>query len=82
MKVQSSGGMVPYLYKAGKDMVSASMSEDVAQRIVDYSSSQELTEEHPGYPLCVDGAFFFPVDGSETMTGPEVKPSRKKKVKE
>ena len=39
MKVQSSGGMVPYLYKAGKDMVSASMSEDVAQRIVDHSSS-------------------------------------------
>lgn len=62
MKLKIIDGKVSYLYQAGKDLVSAAMDADVAERIVRINKPQKMTPDHPGYPLCVGDVWFFPVE--------------------
>jgi len=59
MKLVSDNGMVSYLYRAGRDMVKGSMPLEAAEKFI-ASHKSEITTDHKGYPLCVDGLWFFP----------------------
>lgn len=58
MKLKIDGDKVPYLYEAGKDTVKATMDASVAQKIVNKGMVTQ-SKKHRGYPLCVNGEFFF-----------------------
>ncbi len=78
MKLQIKNGMVAYLYKAGKDLVSGELAATVARGIVKGAQSKTTTDDHPGYPLCVDDKWFFPVEESGGVV-PQAKGKKKKK---
>ena len=58
MKLKINGDKVPYLYEEGKDTVKATMDASVAQKIVNKGKVSQ-SKKHPGYPLCVNGKFYF-----------------------
>ena len=58
MKLTNKDGKVAYLMVAGKDMVSAEMPVEIAQRIISRGDKQ-TSDRFPGYPLCVDGKYYF-----------------------
>ena len=76
MKLKVENGMVCCLYRAGKDMVEQKLSASVAAGIVKGAQAQTTSEEHPDFPLCVDGKWFFPVEEQKRPTG---KPKKKSK---
>lgn len=62
MKLKVENGMVRCLYLAGKDMVEEKLTASVAAGILKGAQKKITSEEHPGFPLCVDGKWFFPVE--------------------
>lgn len=69
MKLKVEDGMVCCLYRAGKDMVEQKLSASVAAGIVKGALKKTTSEEHPGFPLCVDEKWFFPVEDQKRPTG-------------
>lgn len=61
---------VDFIMKAGKDFVKSSIGKKEALRIINAGKS-EMSETHKGFPLCIDGTYYFPIV-------PEKKTSTKK----
>lgn len=81
MKLVIKDGKVAYLYKAGKDLVSGQLEASVAQAIVKGSKNKTTTNDHPGFPLCVDGKWFFPIEENGGVR-PQKKSKKETKSKE
>lgn len=81
MKLVIKDGKVAYLYKAGKDLVSGQLEASVAQAIVKGSKNKITNNEHPDYPLCVDGKWFFPIEGNGPVRSRKT-PKKETKSKE
>ena len=73
----NSKGEVEYLMKTGKDMVKSSTLESNVRRMIDQAETKEITDDYPGFPLCVNGKFYFP-ELPEPDAPVEEKPKRKK----
>lgn len=76
-------GKVPYLMRAGKDMVSAAANPDTAHWMIGHGKVTS-SDEFPGYPICVDDKWFIAgafEDAEEPVTQPEDEAAEKPKVK-
>lgn len=80
MKLKVENGMVSCLYRAGKDMVEQKLTASVAAGIVKGAHEKVTTGECPGFPLCVDDQWFFPVE--EAPARPQKKGKKGIKSKE
>lgn len=56
----SPDGQVEYLMKAGKDVVKSRTLEGNVRRMIEQATTKEITDEYKGFPLCVNGKFYFP----------------------
>lgn len=56
----SPDGQVEYLMKAGKDVVKSRTLEGNVRRMIEQATTKEITDDHKGFPLCVNGKFYFP----------------------
>ena len=75
----NSKGEIEYLMKAGTDMVRSSTLESNIRRMIEQAETVEKTDEHPGFPVCVNSKFFFPeLPEPKTDPEPEKKPKRKR----
>lgn len=59
MKLRSENGMVEFIMKTGKDFVKSKTSESAAMSMIAQGKC-EITDTHKGFPLCVDGKYYFP----------------------
>lgn len=65
MKLLAKNGHVRYICRAGKDLVTATMPLEVAERFVS-SHKSEMTKDFHEYPLLVDGKWYFPIVPEKT----------------
>lgn len=56
----NSAGEVEFLMKAGKDIVKNATLESNVRRMIEQAETKEITDDYPGFPLCVNGKFYFP----------------------
>lgn len=75
--LESEHNKVSYLMKAGNDMVRNVMSENGALGMMKVETLTE-NDEHPGYPICVNGTFFFP-GKVEDVNEPAPEPKARKR---
>ena len=57
MKLKAIDGKVSYLMIAGRYTVEADMPLESAERMC--ANGTTMSKRFPGYPLCVDGKFYF-----------------------
>lgn len=57
-KLRIVDGKVPYMMVAGKDFVAAESPEATVRWIIE-NGKLEITNDVPGYPLCVDGKWYI-----------------------
>lgn len=60
MKLVVTDGQVEYLMKAGKDVVKSRTLEGNVRRMIEQAETKEITDTYKGFPLCVNGKFYFP----------------------
>lgn len=60
MKLVVTDGMVEYLMKTGKDVVKSKTLEGNVRRMIEQATTKEITDTYKGFPLCVNGKFYFP----------------------
>ncbi len=65
MKLLAKDGQVRYVCRAGKDLVTATMPQEVAEKFVS-SRKSVMTTDLPEYPLLVDGKWYFPIVPEKT----------------
>jgi len=77
---KNAKGEIEYLMKSGKDMVRSSTLESNIRRMIDQAETKEITEDYPGFPICVNGKFYFPElpPLHEPDPEPQQKPKRKR----
>ena len=56
----SPDGQVEYLMKAGSGIVRSRTLEGNVRRMIEQATTKEITDDHKGFPLCVNGKFYFP----------------------
>lgn len=79
MTLRSENGMVEFIMATGKDFVKNTMTESAALALIE-KGEKEITDTHKGFPLCVDGKYYFPeVPEPPTMTEPEKPAGRPKR---
>ena len=74
---KNAKGEIEYLMKSGKDMVRNATLESNIRRMIDQAETKEITEDFPGFPICVNGKFYFPE--LPPLPEPEPQPKPKKK---
>ena len=60
MKLVVTDGQVEYLMKTGKDVVKGRTLEGNVRRMIEQATTKEITDTYKGFPLCVNGKFYFP----------------------
>lgn len=60
MNLVVTDGQVEYLMKAGKDVVKGRTLEGNVRRMIEQATIKEITDDYKGFPLCVNGKFYFP----------------------
>lgn len=69
----TNGNKVPYIMVAGADYVAGEMPLEDAQRIYT-DGTKRASNRFSGYPVCVDGKYFFAATSNQPKTS-----GRKKK---
>lgn len=80
MKLRTENGRVPCLVVAGKDVVVSSMTESYARSLIENAQTKLHTGDHKGYPLLVDGTYYFPEipePATEEAPAPSAPPAKK-----
>ncbi len=57
-KLKVINGQVRYLFKSGKDMVSSSMDENAANKIIN-KGKRKNSNKFKGYSICIDDLYYF-----------------------
>lgn len=78
MKLVVTDGQVEYLMKAGKDVVRCRTFEGNVRRMIEQADTKEITDTHKGFPLCVNGKFYFP-EIPEPRKPQSARPPKKKR---
>ena len=81
MKLRTENGRVPCLVVAGKDVVASSLTESYALSLIENAQTKVHNTDHTGYPLLVDGTYYFPEvpEPATEDTPPSVKKTPKKR---
>lgn len=58
MKLKNDKGKVHFIMAAGKDYVQHEMSINAANTLIEKGTVTE-SKQFEGYPICVDGKYFF-----------------------
>lgn len=78
MKLVVIDGQVEYLMKAGKDVVKGRTLEGNVRRMIEQAETKEITDTYKGFPLCVNGKFYFPEIPEPTKPQSSTRPKRKR----
>lgn len=80
MKLKSNNGMVEYIMATGKDFVKSQISESAALQMI-ANGETKTTTTHKGFPLCVDGKYYFPEVPEPAAETGSTKTSKTKKTR-
>ena len=75
---KNAKGEIEYLMKSGKDMVRSATLESNIRRMIDEATTVEKSDEFEGFPLCINGKFYFPEIPEKPAPAPVSKPKRKR----
>lgn len=77
--IVSPDGQVEYLMKSGSGVVKCRTLEGNVRRIIEQATTKMFTDDYKGFPLCVNGKFYFPEIPEEPKANTQRRRTRQKR---
>ncbi len=72
MNLTIKNGMVAYKMEAGKDVVSAEMPVEKAEKML-ATGTKRASNRFPGFPVCVNNRYYLAAESGKAKTRRQVK---------